>query len=67
MEASGEELLKKFRELEVGQAQLKQRCPSSSRPPTVVSVSPRCGKPPQPPSAWPARSIAGDAQSYSRL
>jgi hypothetical protein len=50
MESSGEELLKKIRKLEVGQAQLKQEMskfiPSGAERRRSQSVSPRRGMPP---------------------
>ncbi|KAG8048968.1 hypothetical protein GUJ93_ZPchr0009g802 [Zizania palustris] len=81
MEASGEELLKKIRELEVGQAQLKQEM-SKLVPPAgsgggggggsaerrrSQSVSPRRGKPPQPPSPWPASRLSGGFEGGTRV
>ncbi|KAG8093113.1 hypothetical protein GUJ93_ZPchr0012g20790 [Zizania palustris] len=80
MEASGEALLKKIQELEVGQAQLKQEmsklvppagggCGSSAERRRSQSVSPRRGKPPHPsssPSLSPARRLSGGLEGGTR-
>ncbi|KAL5225145.1 hypothetical protein ABZP36_011784 [Zizania latifolia] len=80
MEASGEELLKKIRELEVGQAQLKQEMSklvppagsgggSSAERRHSQSVSPRRGKPPHPapsPSPSPAGLLSGGFEGGTR-
>lgn len=62
MESSGEELLKKIRELEVGQAQLKQEMskliPSAGERRRSQSVSPRRGAPVPPPPPAKAKSGA---------
>ncbi|NP_001182844.1 protein kinase domain superfamily protein [Zea mays] len=61
MDSSGEELLKKIRELEVGQAQLKQEMskliPGAGERRRSQSVSPRRGVPVPPPP--PAKAKAG--------
>ncbi|CAN6329429.1 unnamed protein product [Urochloa humidicola] len=61
MESSGEELLKKIRELEVGQAQLKQEMskliPGAAERRRSQSVSPRRGVPVPPPP--PAKAKVG--------
>jgi hypothetical protein len=62
MESSGEELLKKIRDLEVGQAQLKQEMskfvPSAAERRRSQSVSPRRGVPP-PKAKSPGRRLPG--------
>ncbi|XP_062201959.1 uncharacterized protein LOC133904456 [Phragmites australis] len=62
MESSGEELLKKIRELEVGQAQLKQEMskliPGVGERRRSQSVSPRRGAPVPPPPPPPAKTMA---------
>jgi hypothetical protein len=70
MESSGEELLKKIRKLEVGQAQLKQEMSKFALPPTgsgaerrrSQSVSPSRGAQPHPgpaPAPPPSRRASG--------
>ena len=67
MESSGEELLKKIRQLEVGQAQLKQEMSKFALPPTggggerrrSQSVSPSRGAP----QGWGASSAGAPGQS----
>ncbi|KAL6846945.1 hypothetical protein ACP4OV_022798 [Aristida adscensionis] len=63
MESSGEELLKKIRELEVGQAQLKQEMskliPGAGERRRSQSVSPRRGPPVPPPPPPPGRRLSG--------
>ncbi|KAK3140006.1 hypothetical protein QOZ80_5AG0393980 [Eleusine coracana subsp. coracana] len=74
MESSGEELLKKIRELEVGQAQLKQEMsklmPSAGERRRSQSVSPRRGVPvPPPPPAKakpPTRRLSGGFEGGPR-
>lgn len=74
MESSGEELLKKIRELEVGQAQLKQEMsklmPSAGERRRSQSVSPRRGVPvPPPPPAKtkpPGRRLSGGFEGGPR-
>uniref|UniRef100_A0A0E0FD96 non-specific serine/threonine protein kinase n=1 Tax=Oryza meridionalis TaxID=40149 RepID=A0A0E0FD96_9ORYZ len=77
MEASGEELLKKIRELEVGQAQLKQEMSKLGSAAAAAerrrsqSVSPRRGAalphpPPLPSSSSPARRLSGGFEGGAR-
>jgi len=76
MDSSGEELLKKIRELEVGQAQLKQEMskliPGAGVRRRSQSVSPRRGVPvPPPPSAKgkagaPGRRLSGGFEGGQR-
>ncbi len=74
MEASGEELLKKIRELEVGQAQLKQEmsklggAAAAAERRRSQSVSPRRGAAPPPPHQppLPARRLSGGFEGGAR-
>ena len=79
MESSGEELLKKIRKLEVGQAQLKQEMSKYALPPTgssgggdrrrSQSVSPSRGAQPHPapvPSRRPSGGFDGGPRAWGR-
>ncbi|KAF7070921.1 hypothetical protein CFC21_076356 [Triticum aestivum] len=75
MDSSGEELLKKIRQLEVGQAQLKQEMSKFALPPTggggerrrSQSVSPSRGAPPHPaPAPAPSRRLSGGLDGGQR-